>query len=374
MEKKEMRILITGADGFIGKNVVCALKQRGYNELFLYNRKTSERQFQDFVRDCDIIFHFAGVNRPVDEDAFFTDNVDLTKRLVQYLKDNVKSPHIIFTSSTQAVLDNPYGKSKKVAEDCLIQYVQDTNVSLTIYRLPNVFGKWCRPDYNSVVATFCYHICRNEAITINDKDAEISLVYIDDLVNELLDILKEQDKRSVQYKNVKEQYSITVGQLAKLITSFKKERINQQLPDLKNKLNQKLYSTYLSYLSPEDFKYPLTTHIDHRGSFTEFLRTDGSGQVSINISLPGIVKGNHWHHTKVEKFLVVRGEALIQFRHILTDDKTEYHVSGEKLEVVDIPVGYTHSITNIGCEELVTVMWASEPFNEKYPDTYFEEI
>ena len=369
-----MRILITGSNGFIGKNLIVELKNQGFKKLFLCNRETTLEVLKFYTVSCDVVFHFAGINRPKDQEEFQKENVGFTETLVNLLKENPNAPMVVFSSSIQAELDNAYGKSKKQAEQILKQYAHEKNTDVIIYRLPNVFGKWCRPDYNSVVATFSYHIARNEDIRIDRKEAGITLSYIDDILRSMLGKLADCRTSGTYYEEIPEQYHLTVGELADVIKKFKDFRSSLEIPDLSNVFEKKLYSTYLSYLPENEFKYSLKMNQDQRGSFTEFLRSKEKGQVSINITKPGITKGNHWHHTKVEKFLVVKGKALIRFRHIEEDKKIEYFVSDAELEVLDIPVGYTHNITNVGDEDLVTVMWANEAFDSDNPDTYYEEV
>jgi UDP-2-acetamido-2,6-beta-L-arabino-hexul-4-ose reductase len=279
------------------------------------------------------------------------------------------------SSSIQAELDNPYGQSKKQAEDAVFAYQTKTNNEVYVYRLPNVFGKWSLPNYNTVVATFCHNIARNIDIQINNPETQLTLVYIDDIVSEWIRLLETKQAYKVnQYCKVLPEYKITLKGLADTLVSFKQNRSDYFLPVFDNMLTKKLYSTYLSFLPENEFSYPLKMNVDLRGSFTEFVKSNEKGQVSINISKPGIVKGNHWHHTKTEKFLVVSGTGVVRFRRIDSDQIIEYHVSEDKLEVVDIPCGYTHNIENIGEKVMVTVMWANETLNPDKPDTYFLEV
>jgi UDP-2-acetamido-2,6-beta-L-arabino-hexul-4-ose reductase len=290
------------------------------------------------------------------------------------LKKHNNTCPVLLSSSIQAALGNPYGQSKKAGEDLLFSYAKETGANVFIYRFPNVFGKWCKPNYNSVVATFCYNIANNLPITVHDPHVVMNLVYIDDVVEELIRALSGQAHQIGDYCHVPTVHTIPLGQIADLIRSFQGCRENKRIPDMGNAFTKKLYATYLSYLPTDGFSYPLQSHEDHRGSFTEVFRTAERGQVSVNISKPHITKGNHWHHTKNEKFLVVSGQGVIRFRK--PDDSTvfSYYVSGDMLEVVDIPVGYTHNIENIGDTDMVTLMWASECFDPAYPDTYFLEV
>lgn len=369
-----MKILVTGAKGFIGKNLIAELYNRKYYDVYEYDIDSDISTLDQFARDCDFVFHLAGVNRPQNDEEFMQGNYGFTTVLLNSLKKYNNTAPILITSSIQAELDNSYGKSKKAGEEALLSYANETGNKVLIYRLPNVFGKWCRPNYNSVVATFCNNIANNLEIKVNDPNVVMNLVYIDDVINEFINALHSTENRLDRYYSVAVTYTVTLGKIAELIYSFNESRNNLTIPDMSNELVKKLYSTYLSYLPNEQFSYPLKMNIDERGSFTEFIRTPERGQISINISKPGITKGNHWHHTKNEKFLVVSGKGLIQFRKIGSNEIINYHVSGDKLEVVDIPTGYTHNIINEGDTDLVTVMWANEPFNKEKPDTYFLEV
>lgn len=369
-----MKILVTGAKGFVGKNLVAELKNRGYKEIFEFDIDTDKALLAEYTKECEFVFHLAGVNRPKHENEFMEGNFGFTSELLELLKKhNNKSP-VLMTSSIQAEMDNPYGKSKRAGEDLLFSYSKETGAEVFVYRLPNLFGKWSRPNYNSVVATFCYNTARNLEIQINDPEAKLTLAYIDDVVEEFIKTMEDAPTLEGDYCKVSLTYNTTVGEIAELIKSFKESRINLNIPDMGNEFTKKLYSTYLSYLPEDKFSYELKMNVDDRGSFTEFIRTPERGQVSVNVSKPGITKGNHWHHTKNEKFLVVSGEALISFRKIDSDEIIEYKVSGDKLEVVDIPAGYTHSIINIGDTDLVTIMWANECFDPENPDTYHLEV
>lgn len=369
-----MKILVTGAKGFIGRNLIAELKNREYNEIYECDINTTEEQLDSYVKDCEFVFHLAGVNRPKNEEEFMKGNFGFTSTLLNKLKKNNNKSPILITSSIQAELDNPYGKSKKAGEDLMFEYEQETGAKAIVYRLPNVFGKWCRPNYNSAVATFCNNIANDLPITVNDPNVVMNLVYIDDVVEKFISALNGKYNQEGKFCKIKTVYTIKLGEIVDLIYSFKNSRENLSVANMNDGFAKKLYSTYLSYLPEDKFIYDLDMHIDNRGSFTEFLRTNGQGQVSVNISKPGIVKGNHWHNTKNEKFLVVSGQGVIKFRKYDSEEVIEYKVSGDKLRVVDIPVGYTHSIENIGSTDMVTVMWANEPFNPEIPDTYFMEV
>lgn len=369
-----MKILVTGAKGFIGKNLIAELKNRKYDEIYECDVDTTEQELEEYTKNCEFVFHLAGVNRPEKEEEFMQGNFGFTSILLDNLKKyNNKAP-ILITSSIQAKLDNPYGKSKKAGEDLIFSYEKETGAKAIVYRLPNVFGKWCRPNYNSAIATFCNNIARGLEIKVNDPKAIMQLVYIDDVVEEFILALEGKEHVDDAFGYIPTVHTITLGEIVELIQGFKKSRENLMLPDMKNEFSKKLYSTYLSYLPEEEFNYSLKMNIDNRGSFTEMFKTEERGQISVNISKPGIVKGNHWHNTKNEKFIVVSGKGVIRFRKIDSNKVIEYYVSGDKLEVVDIPVGYTHNIENIGDTDMVTIMWANELFNPEKPDTYYMEV
>ena len=371
-----MKILITGAKGFVGKNLIAELRNQEYTDLLEYDIDSSPDLLDKYAQECEFVFHLAGVNRPEKQEDFMTGNFGFTSILLDNLKKRNNKSSILITSSIQAVLDNFYGQSKKAGENLLFQYSQETNVPVFIYRLPNVFGKWCRPNYNSAVATFCNNIANDLPIQINDPNVEMNLVYIDDVVSSFIEKLQvTSDKlQGERFESVTPVYSIKLGEIATLILQFKDSRDYLQVPDMGDAFTKKLYATYLSYLPEDRFSYPLKMNIDDRGSFTEFLKSPDRGQVSVNISKPHIIKGNHWHHTKNEKFLVVKGKGVIRFRKINSDKVIEYFVSGDKLEVVDIPVGYTHNIENMGDTDMVTIMWANELFDKDNPDTFFLEV
>ncbi|HFD1813109.1 TPA: capsular polysaccharide biosynthesis protein CapF [Enterococcus faecium] len=369
-----MNILVTGSNGFIGKNLVAELKNEGFTDILSFDRDMSIHLLDEYCEKADFVFHLAGVNRPKDDAEFMAGNFGFTSELLEKLKEHGNTCPVMISSSIQAELDNSYGKSKKAGEDLLKKYQKETGAPVYIYRFSNLYGKWSQPNYNTVVATFCYKIARDEEVTVNDPSAVIELCYIDDVVKELLHCLNGQPYTENGYCAVRETDEVTVGELKELITSFKNNRTNLSVPNLARRVEKNLYSTYLSFLPENEFSYLLKMNVDNRGSFTEFLRTKDRGQVSVNISKPGITKGNHWHHTKNEKFLVVSGEGVIRFRKVDSNEIIEYFVSGEKLEVVDIPVGYTHNIENLGSTDMVTVMWVNEPFDPEHPDTYYVEV
>ena len=369
-----MKILVTGAKGFIGKNLISELKNQKYIDIYEYDMDSTLEDLDQYSKDSEFVFHLAGVNRPKDQKEFLEGNFGFTSVLLDNLKKyNNKAP-IMLASSIQALLDNPYGVSKKAGEDLLFGYGQETGSKVLIYRFPNVFGKWCRPNYNSAVATFSYNIANNLPITVNDPNVVMNLIYIDDLVRELINGLKGNENKKDDFCYVEPVHTVKLGEIVNLLYSFKDSRNDRSIPNTADPFTKKLYANYLSYLPKDQFSYDLKMNVDHRGSFTEFLKTPDRGQVSINISKPNIVKGNHWHHTKNEKFLVVSGKGVIRFRKIDETEVLEYFVSGDKLQVVDIPPGYTHNIENLGDTDMVTVMWANEKFDPERPDTIFVEV
>jgi UDP-2-acetamido-2,6-beta-L-arabino-hexul-4-ose reductase len=369
-----MKILVTGANGFIGKNLIVELRKRNYDDICEFDVDTNIDLLDKYCKECNYIFHLAGVNRPQNQEDFMTGNFGFTSTLLDMLKKNNNSCPIMLASSVQAKLDNPYGKSKKAGEDLLFAYSKETGAKVKIFRFPNVFGKWCRPNYNSAVATFCHNIAHDYPISISDPELQMTLVYIDDVVNELIDSLKDKENKNGQFCEVSIFHQIKLGEIVRLIESFKLGREKLTIPLLSDPFTKKLYATYLSYLPEQNFSYLLNSNTDNRGSFSEFIKTPDRGQISVNISKPGITKGNHWHQTKNEKFLVVSGKGVIRFRKIDSDKIIEYFVSEEKLEVVEIPPGYTHNISNIGEKDMVTIMWASELFDPNRPDTVFLEV
>ena len=382
-----MNILVTGANGFVGKNLVENLKniRDGKDKtrnilddlnILEYDIDTDEKKLDEFCKCADFVFNLAGVNRPETDEEFMDGNFGFASRLLDTLKKHNNTCPVMLSSSIQAERDNPYGRSKKAGEDLFFNYSKETGGKVLVYRFPNVFGKWCRPNYNSAVATFCHNIARNLPITVNDRAVMMNLVYIDDVVDELINALSGDENRTGEFCEVPLVHKITLGEIVDLLYSFKESRENKTVPDMtENSFSKKLYSTYLSYLPKDEFSYPLRMNCDERGSFTEILRTDNAGQFSVNISKPGITKGQHWHNTKNEKFLVVSGHGLIRLRKIGTDEVIDYEVDGEKLTVVDMIPGYTHNIINLSeTEDLVTFMWCNECFDSNKPDTFYEEV
>ena len=382
-----MKILVTGAKGFVGKNLIATLnnirtgkdKSFGLSEditIYEYDIDSNPALLDAYCTDCDFVFNLAGVNRPKDQKEFMEGNFGFASTLLDTLKKHGNNCPIMISSSIQAELDNPYGQSKKAREDLIFSYGGETGAQVYVYRFPNVFGKWCRPNYNSAVATFCNNIANDLPIQVNNPSVTMRLVYIDDVVAELILALQGQAHKDEKgYCHVPVVHEVKLGEIVDLLYSFKKSREDRSVPDMTaGGFSKKLYATYLSYLPTDKFSYPLKMNVDERGSFTEILRTADRGQFSVNISRPGITKGNHWHHTKNEKFVVVSGKGLIQFRKIDGDEVIDYHVSGDEIQVVDIPTGYTHNIINEGDTDLVTFMWCNECFDPEHPDTYFLEV
>lgn len=386
-----MNILVTGAQGFVGKNLVSNLYniKEGKNQtrsfeienIFEYDIVSTPEELDEYCQSADFVFNLAGVNRPKDDSEYMEGNFGFASRLLDTLqKYNNKCP-IMLSSSIQASLsgkyeESEYGKSKKAGEDLFFEYAEKTGAQVFVYRFPNLFGKWCRPNYNSAVATFCNNIANDLPITVNDENTELTLVYVDDIVDEMILALKGEEHRENDYCFVPITYKKTLGEIVTLLNSFNNQPNTLIMPSIPNgSFEKKLYSTFLSYLPERKVKIELKGNVDDRGSFTEFLKTESNGQFSINISKPGITKGQHWHNTKWEFFLVVSGKALIQERKLGTDEIIEFEVSGDKLEAVHMLPGYTHNIINLSdTENLVTVMWANELFDSNKPDTFFEEV
>ena len=388
-----MKILVTGAKGFVGKNLCSQLynikdqKARWYKlpesieEIYEYDIDSTKEELDSWCKDCDFVFNLAGVNRPKDQKEFMEGNFGFASTLLDTLKKYHNTCPVMISSSSQAALDNPYGQSKKAGEELMFQYSKETGAKVLVYRFPNLFGKWCKPNYNSVVATFCHNIANDLPIQVNDPDVELNLAYIDDVVDELIDALDGKESRDGKYCFVPKIYKARLGNIADLLYSFDKGRDRLQIPSINDPFHKALYSTYTSYLPNRKISYPLGMNIDNRGSFTEFIRTDGQGQISINISKPGITKGEHWHNNFVERFLVVSGRGLIQLRKEGVDENgnkypiINFEVSAKKLEVVETIAGYTHNLINLSdTEDLVTVIWASACFNPNRPDTYYDTV
>jgi len=367
------KILITGSKGFIGKNLIAHLQINKIFQLFQYDLDVSEKKLEEWLHDADFIFHLAGINRPKDEQEYKAGNTDFTVYLINRLMEAGKKTPIVFSSSIQATLENPYGISKRNAEEVLFKY-RETGAPVYIYRLSNVFGKWSRPNYNSVVATFCHNIAHELPIQVNNPDLLLTLVYIDDIVAEFIDVLKKGKATVRDYYQIPISHQITLQAMADRLYAIHNNRETLVVPDLANSLTKKLHATYLSYLPEDRFSYPLKLNSDKRGNLFELIKSPHFGQIFVSTTKPGIIRGNHYHHTKNEKFVVLKGEAEIKFRHILNDKVITYRVSGDQPQVVDIPTGYTHSIKNIGKEEMITFFWSNEPFNPDNPDTYFDQV
>lgn len=371
-----MKVLVTGSKGFIGQNLISELERLEGVEVLPFDIDSPAELLDGYCRDCDFVYNLAGVNRPQRAEEFMEGNAGFVATLLQNLRKHSNICAIMNASSVQAALDNPYGESKRAGEDLLFAYGREVGTKILNYRFPNVFGKWSRPDYNSAVATFCYHIARNMPVRVNDRNTALRLVYIDDVVRELLRALDGHPNLAPDgYCCVSEVHETTLGEIVDLLYRFRESRESLMVPDVtEGSFAKKLYSTYLSFLPEDSFSYPLTMHEDGRGSFTEILKSPNCGQVSVNVTKPGIIRGDHWHHTKNEKFVVVSGEGLIRFRKHGSEEIFEYRVSGKKLEVVDVPTGYTHSVTNIGDTDLVMLIWCNECYDPKKSDTVSEPV
>ena len=388
-----MNILITGAKGFVGKNLTAALqnikdgkdKTRPdikIDELFLYDIDSPKELLDTACQSADFVFNLAGVNRPQNAEEFMTGNFGFASTLIDTLKKYNNKCHVMLSSSVQATLvgryNNDYGRSKKAGEELFFNYSAETGAKVLVYRFPNLFGKWCRPNYNSAVATFCNNIANDLPIVVNDSSIELELLYIDDLITEMLDALEGNEHHSVdgKYCAAPVTHKVTLGKIVELLETFKNQPQTLLMCEIPhNSFEKKLYSTYLSYLPKEKASFPLKMNVDARGSFTELLKTEKCGQFSVNISKPGVTKGQHWHHSKWEFFIVVSGKGLIQQRRIGSEEVLNFEVSGDKIEAVHMLPGYTHNIINLSDkDDLVTVMWANECFNPEKPDTFFEVV
>ena len=398
-----MNILVTGAKGFVGKNLVEALKcirdgkdktrpALSVNGIYEYDVDTDPSLLDTYCENTDFVFNLAGVNRPQDPGEFMRGNYGFASTLLDTLKRHKNTCPVMLSSSIQATCigryDSDYGRSKKAGEELLFAYGEETGAKVLVYRFPNLFGKWCRPNYNSAVATFCNNIASDLPITVNDRSARLELLYIDDLVSEMLDALEGKEHRcefngietaltdNGRYCAAPVTHKVTLGEIVDLLYSFRSQSETLVMPEIPSgSFAKKLYSTYLSYLPKEKVSFPLKMNVDARGSFTELLKTKGCGQFSVNISKPGITKGQHWHNTKWEFFIVVSGKGLIQQRKVGSDEVLNFNVSGEKIEAVHMLPGYTHNIINLSeTEDLVTVMWANEQFDPAHPDTFFEAV
>lgn len=368
-----MKILITGAKGFIGKTLSVELRNRQYEDLLEFDQDSDPSILNEFARSCDFVFHFAGANRSEDPEVFKRENFDFTRSLLERLKKHQNACPVLFSSSIQANLENPYGLSKKACEDLLFAYGKETGAKVLIYRLQNVFGKWCRPNYNSAVATFCHNISRGLPVYVQDRDSIVNLVYIDDVVDELIRALNGEENRKGDFCESPVVYTKKLGEIVDILYGFKACRETISVPKQSDDFERKLYSTYLSCLPDDDLSYPLKMNGDDRGVFTEIIRTADRGQFSVNVTKPGIIRGKHWHRSKNEKFLVVSGRGKIELRQIGSPKVIAYYISGAKMEVVEIPPGYSHNITNIGEDDLVTFIWANQPYDPNKPDTCIQK-
>lgn len=368
-----MRVLITGSEGFVGKNLRSFLSLDKDIEVLCYDKDSSLEELDEYTKECDFVFHLAGVNRPENKEEFMEGNFGFTSTLLNKLKENNNKCPVMLSSSIQAELDNDYGKSKKAGEDLLFNYGKENDVKVYVYRFPNLFGKWCKPNYNSVIATWCNNVAHNEQIKVDDENKELTLCYIDDVCEEIIKCLSDNPTKHSDYCYVPVTYTKTLGEISSLIKSFKENSKGIMVPSTGDEFTKKLYATYVSYVPLNEMVVDLEEHRDNRGVFCELVRTKECGQVSVSTTNPNILRGGHYHHTKMERFIVIKGKAKICFEHVLTHDKIEFEVSGDKLQYVTIPVGYQHSINNIGEDELVMVLWANELFDPNRQDTYVME-
>lgn len=365
-----MKVMVTGADGFVAKNLIVRLGELEDFDVVKFSRQTPEHELPSLVADIDVVVHLAGVNRPQSPDEFATGNAGLTERLCQALVSCGRPVPVILPSSIQATLDNPYGKSKRDAESVVWRYAAQIGASVYVYRLPNVFGKWCKPNYNSAVATFCHNIARGLPIKVNDGNAVVTLMYVDDVVDEFIRVLRDRPSVGVEeICHVPVEYKSTVGELARQIESFRDSRASLVSERVGVGLVRALYSTYISYLPPDSFSYEVPKYGDPRGLFVEMLKTKDSGQFSFFTAHPEVTRGGHYHHSKTEKFLVIKGKARFGFRHILTNETHELFTSGEQPQIVETIPGWSHDITNVGDDEMVVMLWANEIFDRAHPDT-----
>ena len=368
-----MKVLITGSDGFIAKNLIVTLMKMPHIEILKYSKKSTLDELDKLIQEADFIFHLAGVNRPKDTQEFYEGNSDLTKTIVDIIQKHKKSIPMLFSSSAQVGNDSDYSKSKKEAEDIIQKYSKNNEVSCFIYRLPNVFGKWSKPNYNSVISTWCYNITRDIDIQVNDRDTKINLVYIGDVIHAFIDHLYVNSETEI-FHEIQTIYEKTLGEIEELLYKFRDSRKTLLIPNIAKGFERVLYATYLSYLPKDKFSYRLSGHKDARGTFYEILKTTDSGQLGISTTKPGVTRGNHYHNTKNEKFLVIKGKALIELRDVFSDEIIQCNVKGDELEIVEMIPGYTHNITNTGDEEMVLLIWANENYDPNKPDTNFLEV
>ncbi len=368
-----MRLLVTGAYGFIAKNLIVRLTEKEEYSILKYGRNDPYSSLSKLVSQADAVIHLAAENRPKDISSFQKVNTDLTKDICNLIKANKRKIPLIFASSTQVTIENSYGKSKLDAEIFIEKFVEDTGNPTSIFRFPNVFGKWGKPNYNSVVATFCHNIAHDLPIEVHDPHLKLKLIYVDDVVKNILDII-QNSSTGLNWKAVEPEYSITLGDLADQIERFKRSRINLISEKVGIGLVRALYATYLSYLPPEKFSYPLQKHEDERGIFVEILKTKNSGQFSFFTTQPSVTRGGHYHHSKTEKFIVLKGSARFRFRHIITEETYEVYLKDKGLKIIESIPGWTHEVTNIGEEDLIIMVWANEIFDRDFPDTFKCEV
>lgn len=367
-----MNILVLGANGFIGKNLCLRLNESGFTDITSIHRNSSDDEIGEGLQNAEIIFHLAGVNRPKDESEFIEGNTIFTESIIQKLIELNKKTTIVFASSTQVMKQNAYGESKLKAEDIIKEYGTNSGAKHYIYRLPNVFGKWCKPNYNSFIATFCHNISREIPIEISNKNSKVNLVYIDDVCSSFISLIQSNKEKG--YLRVSNEYETTVGQVAEQLYKFKNSRDLVLTEDVGTGLTRALYSTYLSYLEPDNFHYQLVGHKDERGLFCEFLKTKNSGQFSFFTAHPGIKRGSHYHHSKTEKFLVLEGNARFNFENIITKERYEIDTNSAELKVIESIPGWAHNIQNIGKNKLIVMLWANELFDKGSPDTISKEL
>lgn len=368
-----MKILVTGSNGFVGRNLISNLSLNRNIKIYKYDIDSTEEELDNYTSDCDFVFHLAGVNRPKDSKEFMEGNFGFTSTLLNFLKKNNNKSPIMISSSIQAELDNDYGKSKKAGEDLIFDYGKENNVKTFVFRFPNLFGKWCKPNYNSVIATFCNNIANDKEIVVNDENKDLTLAYIDDVCEELIKCLNGVPTKDGKFCIIPTTYTKSLGYISNLIKSFKENSTGIMVPSTGDEFTKKLYATYISYVPLNQMVVDLTEHRDDRGVFCELVRTKECGQISVSTTNPYVVRGGHYHNTKMERFIVIKGKARIEFEHVITHEKIEFEVSGDKLQYVTIPVGYQHSINNIGDDELILILWANELFYVDKPDTYVME-
>jgi UDP-2-acetamido-2,6-beta-L-arabino-hexul-4-ose reductase len=368
-------VLVTGSSGFIGKNLIAQLEQEKDIEVLRFDRLNTTKELKKQLDEADFVFHLAGISRPKDDSEFDAGNRGLSEEIVSHIKECGRKTPVLLASSIQAELDNPYGKSKRAAEKAVLKLAEVTGSKTYVYRLPNVFGKWCKPNYNSVVATFCHNIANGLDITINDPEAQLTLVYIDDVVSDFIKTMRGEKTASADgFCHVSRNFNITLKELASKLYGFKESRETLISPDFENVFDRFLYATYTSYLDKKDFGYDLEMKSDERGWLAEFIKSKSAGQIFASRTKPGFARGNHWHHTKIEKFLVIDGEAEVKFRNLQSTEVLTYKVTGDELRVIDVPAGYVHSLKNVGKSDLLTLIWADEIFDPEHPDTYYLEV